>query len=267
MLGGQLAGPGAHALVQQQLAARVERGRVLLALRQRALVGHRELADLGDRVAFELDAQRMVRRRGEHVHDAAAHRHIPPTGHHVLAHVRELRQLHQQVRRVEIRPLDQPDRLPAGRPRRDGLHHRSRRRHHDPRRVTGHHGTEHPQAATDRVSRRRETFMGQGLPARELGHLVVVINPRQLVGQLLTLALGGGDHQQRRLLRQRRHQERPQRLRRAHHRSVPAQPLTQVGQRRVRENSTRQTGEGCGSARGGDVRGGGGGGHACSASG
>ena len=208
----------------------------------------------------------MISGRGKHVHDAAAHRHIPATGHHVLAHVRELRQFHQQIGRVQLGPLGQLHRLPASGHRRDGLHHRSRRRHHDPRSASGHHGTEHLQAVTDRVRSRRQTLVGQRLPARELRHLVVV-DPRQFVGQLLTFPLGGGDHQQRRLLRERRDQERAQRLRRAHHRGIPVQPVPQLGQGRVLQHRPRQTGQGGGRARGGGVRGGGGGGHACSASG
>ena len=286
VLEGQFASPLAHRVVEQQFAARVQRRGLELALGQGALVGHRELADLGDRVAVELDAQRVVGGRREHVHDAAAHGHVAAAGHHVLAHVGELGQLHQQVGRVELRPLGQPHRLPARRPRGDGLHHRSRRRHHDPRSMSGHHGTEHLQPATDRVGGGRETFMRQRLPGGELRDVVVVYS-RQFVGQLLTFPLGRGDHQQRCLSRQGRDQERPQCLRRAHHRGVPVQPLAQVGERGACKDRAGQAGQGGRPVRrGGPLgRGGGGpgrpgigrtgggalvggsGGHACSASG
>ena len=257
VLGGQLTGPGADVVVEQQLAARVEDDLLDLAVGQRALVGDGELADLGDLVAVELDAQRVVGRGREDVHDAAAHGDVAAAGDHVLAGVGELGQAGHEFGRVDLVAPGQAHGLAAGGRRGDGLHHRSRRRDDDPRRPFGHHGGQHLEAATDRVGRRRQTLVRQRLPARELRHLAVV-HPRQLVGELLALALGGGDHQQRRALGQRTHQERPQRLRRAHHGGVAVQTRAQIGQCRVGDDRTGQTGQRGG--RGGD--GGGGGGHA-----
>ena len=91
---GQLGGAGAHVVGQQQFAARHRDHGVDVDLGDRALVGDREHPHLGDLVAPELDAHRVLGGRREDVEDAAAHRELAALADHVHAGVG---QLHQSV--------------------------------------------------------------------------------------------------------------------------------------------------------------------------
>ena len=84
---GQRGGPGADGVGEQDLAAG-RRPQAVLGDLERALVRDREPADLLDGVAPELDAQRVVLGRREHVEDAAPDGELAAALDHVGAGVR-----------------------------------------------------------------------------------------------------------------------------------------------------------------------------------
>ena len=84
--GASVAGPLADGVGEQQLAAR-RRPQPVLGDLEAALVGHREVADLLDRVAPEVHPQRVLLGRREDVQDAAAHGEVAAPLHQVGAGV------------------------------------------------------------------------------------------------------------------------------------------------------------------------------------
>ncbi|GAA2807555.1 hypothetical protein GCM10020219_094240 [Nonomuraea dietziae] len=116
-----------HVGGQQQLAAR-RREQAVVGHLERALVGHLEPADLLDRVAPELQAQRVLLRRGEHVEQAAAHGDLAALLHHVDPGVAVLDQPVDHVVQVGVVARAQPDRLEVAETLDDRLQHRANRR-------------------------------------------------------------------------------------------------------------------------------------------
>ena len=98
---GELRGARPDLVVEQQLAAR--RRPHVGDLLERALVGDREPADLVDLVAPELDAERVLLGRREHVDDAAAHRELTAALDQVDARVGRRGQLPRRPRRGRSR--------------------------------------------------------------------------------------------------------------------------------------------------------------------
>ena len=83
MLGGKFGGPVTHVVGQQQFPARHGDHRIDGDLGDRALVGDGEHAHLGDLVAPELDAHRVLGGRREDIENAAAHRELAALADHV----------------------------------------------------------------------------------------------------------------------------------------------------------------------------------------
>ena len=108
MRDGELGGAGAHLVGEQQLTAR-RRPQSVDRL-ERALVGHRESADLVDLVAAELDAERVLLGRREHVDDAAAYGELTAALDQVDARVGGRGELADDVVEADLVTLVQLDR-------------------------------------------------------------------------------------------------------------------------------------------------------------
>ena len=115
---------------EQHLAAR-SRPKTALGRADAALVGDLEVADLLDRVAEELDPQRVFLGGREHVDDAAAHGDLAAAADDVGPGVADLDQPGEQV--VEFARLAdlQRDRLEVAEAGHDRLQQAPDRRHHD----------------------------------------------------------------------------------------------------------------------------------------
>ena len=127
---GEFLGPMFDRRGEQQLAAR-RRPKTALGRADAALVGDLEVTDLLDRVAEELDPQRVFLGGREHVDDAAPHRDLAAAPDHVGPGVADLDQPGEQV--VEfVRLADlQRDRLEVAEAGHDRLQQAPDRRHHD----------------------------------------------------------------------------------------------------------------------------------------
>ena len=210
----ELGGAAAYVLGQQQLAAR-RRPQAPHRL-ERALVGHREGADLLHVVAPELDAQRVLLGGREDVDDAAAHRELPAPLDHVDAGVRRLGEATDDVLQRAGVAGRQLDRLDVGQARDLRLEEAADRGDDHLQRPVGRVGAGVPQpaqdreAATDGVAARAEPFVGQRLPARVVRDGVGVDEVGELLDQVLGLPRGGGDREHRATtLDQAVHHERP----------------------------------------------------------
>ena len=163
---------------EQQLPAR-RRPQAALGRADAALVGDLEVADLLDRVAEELDPERVLLGGREHVHDAAAHGDLAAAADHVGPRVADLDQPGEQV--VEFARLAglQRDRLEVAEPGHDRLQQAPDRRHDDRQRAVRLAGgrrvgepPQHGEPLPDRVRARRQPLVRQGLPAGEARHAV-----------------------------------------------------------------------------------------------
>ena len=223
---GEFLGPLLDRRGEQQFAAR-RRPEPVLGRADAALVGDLEVADLLDRVAEELDPQRVFLGGREHVDDAAADGDLAAAADQVDPGVADLDQPGEQV--VEFARLAdlQRDRLEVAEAGHDRLQHAPDRRHHDRQRPVrlarpGRVGQppQHGDPLSDGVQARRQPLMGQGLPAREVGHAVGREKGAERGGQVFGLPGRGRDreHEPRgapgRAARQRGRQHRPQRRRR-----------------------------------------------------
>ena len=163
----------ADLLGQQQLAAR-RRPQPLHRL-ERALVGHREGADLLDVVAPELDAQGVLLGGREDVDDAAAHGELAALLDQVDPRVRRVGEpAHELVERHRVADA-QLDRLEVAEALDLRLEDRAHRRHDDLERPVARVGArmpqppEHGQPPPDGVAARAEPLVRQRLPARVVG--------------------------------------------------------------------------------------------------
>ena len=98
------------------------------------LVGDLEVADLLDRVAPELEAQRVLLGGREHVEDAAAHRELAALLDEVGAQVRGVHQAAGDQRRARCPDPPHPHRLELAEPGHQRLEHRADRRDDHPER-------------------------------------------------------------------------------------------------------------------------------------
>ena len=171
-LGGERLGALAHLRGEQQLAAR-RRPQPVLGDLEAALVGDLEPADLLDRVAPELDAQRVLLGRREHVEDAAAHREVPAPLDEVGACVGGVGEgLDDLVEGALVAGLE-GDRGEVAEALDDRLQGRADRGDDDAQRpvcrvvrVGVGQAAQHGEPAADRVGARAEPLVRQGLPAR-----------------------------------------------------------------------------------------------------
>ena len=125
---GQATGPRADLVGEDEFAD--GRGEQALGREfEGSLVGDREAADLLDRVAPELQAERMLLGRRKHVEDAAAHRHLATSFDQIHAFVAEERQSLDQRGQIGGTPRAQPHRLDVADAERDGLRDRADRGH------------------------------------------------------------------------------------------------------------------------------------------
>ena len=175
---GEFLGPVPDGGREQQFPAR-RRPQATLGRADAALVGDLEVADLLDRVAEELDPQRVLLGGREHVHDAAAHGDLAAAADHVGPRVADLDQPGEQV--VEFARLAGPqrDRLEVAEPGHDRLQQAPDRRHDDRQRAVRLTGgrrvgepPQHGEPLPDRVRARRQPLVRQGLPAGEARHAV-----------------------------------------------------------------------------------------------
>lgn len=222
MLLGQGARPLPDLVVQQQLAAG-RREQAVLGRLKGALVGHLEPADLLDRVAPELQPQRMLLGRREHVEQPAAHGHLAALLHHVHAVVTVGDQVGDDLVEVGVVTGAQPDGLKVAEALHDRLQQCPDRRHDHAERPGGGvaldrvgQPAQHRQPLPDGVGARREPLVRQRLPGREHRHGAGLDEAGQRGGEVFRLTPGRGDGQHGALVvpGQRGHAERAQRGRR-----------------------------------------------------
>ena len=175
---GEFLGPVPDRGSQQQLAAR-RRPQAALGGADAALVGDLEVADLLDRVAEELDPERVLLGRREHVHDAAAHGDLAAAADQVGPRIADLDQPGEQVVELALLAGLQRDRLEVAEPGHDRLQQAPDRGHHDGERSVRLAGgrrvgqpPQHGEPLPDRVRARRQPLVRQGLPAGEERHAV-----------------------------------------------------------------------------------------------
>ena len=133
---GEFLGPGPDAGSKEQLAA----GRRPQAARRAAgaaLVGDLEDADLLDRVAEELDPQRVLLGRREHIEQSAADRELAALGDYLRARVADVDEPRDHVVLVGLVSFAQPDRLQVAEPGHDRLQHAPHRRDDDLEQAAG----------------------------------------------------------------------------------------------------------------------------------
>jgi hypothetical protein len=94
----------------------------------RALVGDLEDANLLDRVAEELDPQRVLLGRREHVEQSAPHRQLAPLADHLHPRVADFHQPRDHVLGVGVVARHEPHRLEIAEAGHDRLQHRPHRR-------------------------------------------------------------------------------------------------------------------------------------------
>src|ERR1700751_1876233 len=112
---GEFLGPVPDRGGQKQLAAR-RRPQAVLGRPDAALVGDLEVANLLDRVAEELDPERVLLGRREHVHDAAAHGDLAAAAHQVGPRIADLDQPGEQVVELALLAGGKRDRLEGTEP-------------------------------------------------------------------------------------------------------------------------------------------------------
>ncbi len=200
---GEGGGPLAHVRGQQQLAA--GRGpQAVLGDLQGALVGDLEVADLLDVVAPELDPERVLLGRREHVEDAAAHGELAALLDQLHARVRRCRQRLDDLFQVGALPGAQGDRLQVAQALDLGLEHGAHGCHDDGDGaglgVVGagvDQAPQHGEAAADGVAAGAEPLVREGLPGGVLRDALGRQQGAQGRRQVLRLASRRRDRQHR----------------------------------------------------------------------
>ena len=197
----QLGGAASYVVGEQQLAARrrPQPGHRL----DGALVGDGERADVLDVVAPELHPQGVLLGGREDVDDPAADGELAAALDHVDPAVRRVGQAaHDLVERPGV-ARRQLDRLDVGEAGDLGLQQAADRRDDDLERTVGGVGAGVAQApqdgqpAADGVAAGAEALVGQRLPARVVGDGIGVDEVGELLDEVLRLARGRGDGQDR----------------------------------------------------------------------
>ena len=201
--GGEVSGSGPDVVGEQQLAAG-RRPEAPLGDFEAALVGDPEPADLLDRVAPELHAQRVFLGRREDVEDAAADRELAAPLDEVGAGVGRGDEVLDDPFQGPLVAGGQGHRHEIPEPAGNRLQGRAHRGDDDPQgtgRAVADAGpvrvcqpTQHRQAAADRVVARREPLVREGLPTGEDGDGIRIEEGAQRRGQIIGLAGGGGEH-------------------------------------------------------------------------
>ena len=203
-LRGQLPGPVPDPGGQQQFPAR-RRPQAVGRDRQAALIGGLEEADLLDLVAPELDPERVLVGRREHVKQAAADRDLAPPLDEFDPRVPDLDQMRDGVLQAGLLTRLQLDRRELTQPR----HHRLQQAAHG-RRDNGQRAGPRVrrvrmcQPAQDRqplaggVRARRQPLVRQRLPSREVTHCVRAEQRAEAGREFLGFARGRGDGQHER---------------------------------------------------------------------
>ena len=198
----QLERPRAHGVRQQDLAAR-RRPHAVVGHLEAALVRDGEPADLLDVLAPQLDAQRVVLGRREHVDDPAAHGELAALLHHVDARVRGGDQPLGEVREVDPVPRADRDRLQLAQPVDHRLQQRAHRQHEHADRAGVPLGLrvreppEHGEPAGHGVAAGREPLVRQRLPRRQHRDVVVRQVAAHGGGQLVGVAARRGHDDER----------------------------------------------------------------------
>ena len=258
---GQYAGAGAHLVGQQQLAARRSPQAVLGDL-QRPLVGDREVPDLLDVVAEEVDPQRVLLGRREDVDDAAADRELTAPLDQVDPAVRRAGEPGDHVLQLHGVADVQLDRAQVGQTGDLRLQHGPDRRDQDldrPGRLVGrvrvHQAPQYGEPPADGVGPGRQPLVRQRLPGRVVGDRAGLDQALQRLGQLLGLAERRGDREHRAvgaepLGRERGQQDRTDRAGRAQVErrdaggtDVLAGVTDRVGDHRIGDEGVDQTGQ------------------------
>ena len=193
---GQYGGPRADLVGQQQLAARRCPQPVLGDL-QRALVGDREVPDLFHVVAEEVDPQRVLLGRREHVDDAAADRELTAPLDQIDPVVRRSGQCLDDLLQLDRVADVQLHGLQVGQAGDLRLQHGPHRRDQDldrpgrlVRRIRVRQATQYGETPPDRVGAGREALVREGLPGGVVGDRAGLDHALQRLGQLLGFTEG-----------------------------------------------------------------------------
>ena len=168
----------------------------------RALVGDLEYADLLDGVAEELDPQRVLLGRREHVKQPAAHREFAALGHHLDPGVADVDEPRDHVLWVGVVPRGEPHGHQVAEPGHDRLQYRADRRHDDLQRPAKRilcgwvrEAAQDGDPLPDGVGTRRQPLMRQRLPSGKRGDQGRRQERAQRRGEVLGLARGRGDRE------------------------------------------------------------------------
>jgi hypothetical protein len=163
------------------------------------LVRHGEEADLLDRVAEEVDPDRVLLGRREHVDDAAADRELASAFDEVDAVVGRAHERVGQLVEVEVLADHEPDGLELTQALDLRLQDAADRGHDDPR---GHlalgvaaEPAEDGEPTADRVGPGAQPLVRERLPGRVVGDGVLAHKGLQRRGDVLGFAVGGGHDQ------------------------------------------------------------------------
>jgi len=140
------------------------------------LVSDGEGADLLDGIAEEVDADGVLERRREHVHQAAPDAELPSPFHEVDPDVRRSDQVAGQLFDVVVRAGHDAHREQVGQATDLGLQHRPDRSNHHLRRwefVVPDHASQHGQASANGVGSGAQPLVRERLPGRVVGDLVL----------------------------------------------------------------------------------------------
>ena len=119
MRGREGSGPCTHLGGEQQFARGMELDPADVV--PRSLIGHREVADLLDRVAPELDAHRVLGGGGKDVEDASAHGELTPAFDQVDAGVATQHKVGHDRVHVDLDTLVEDQRFEVGETADEGL--------------------------------------------------------------------------------------------------------------------------------------------------
>ena len=224
---------------------------------ERALVDDLEVADLLDRVAPELQADRVLLGRREHVEDPAAHRELTALVDEVGARVGSAGQTSYEVVHRDVVALVHLHRLEVAETCHERLEHGSHRRDEDAYgAVVGVVGVreaaQHAEAPTHGVARGAQPLVRERLPGRELRHGVRRQQALERRGEVLGLTRGrrNGEHWAAAALvgSDRRHDQRVEGRRRRQverlggvHRAGQARPTHGLGDGRLRDDGIEES--------------------------